>query len=352
MQQVQHGNQVGFSTRLIASKLNRALLALLALLLSSMSAGLSAQAQAQTQPAGGNWPNKPVRLIMPFGSGGPDSLARILSAQLAQQTGQPWLVENRAGANGILGAELVAKSAPDGYTLMVTSSGFVISPAMYKKLPFDTEKDFTPVTSLVSLGGVFLVVNASVPVQNLAELIALAKKPGNKLAYGSPGIGNTLHLAGEVFNQRAGTSLLHVPYKGAGLAAAAVLGGEIPMMFSTPPAVMNQIRAGKLRALAYSKATRHPVAPDVPTTAEAGLGSYQFDGGWFAMFGPANMPADLLGRVYNEVRSAMANPSTRERIAALGVEPVANPPAEFRREVSNNIREFAEIARAAGIQPE
>jgi tripartite-type tricarboxylate transporter receptor subunit TctC len=352
MQQVQHGNQVGFSTRLIASKLNRALLALLALLLSSMSAGLSAQAQAQTQPAGGNWPNKPVRLIVPFGSGGPDSLARILSAQLAQQTGQPWLVENRAGANGILGAELVAKSAPDGYTLMVTSSGFVISPAMYKKLPFDTEKDFTPVTSLVSLGGVFLVVNASVPVQNLAELIALAKKPGNKLAYGSPGIGNTLHLAGEVFNQRAGTSLLHVPYKGAGLAAAAVLGGEIPMMFSTPPAVMNQIRAGKLRALAYSKATRHPVAPDVPTTAEAGLGSYQFDGGWFAMFGPANMPADLLGRVYNEVRSAMANPSTRERIAALGVEPVANPPAEFRREVSNNIREFAEIARAAGIQPE
>jgi tripartite-type tricarboxylate transporter receptor subunit TctC len=352
MQQVQHGNQVGFSTRLIASKLNRALLALLALLLSSMSAGLSAQAQAQTQPAGGNWPNKPVRLIVPFGSGGPDSLARILSAQLAQQTGQPWLVENRAGANGILGAELVAKSAPDGYTLMVTSSGFVISPAMYKKLPFDTEKDFTPVTSLVSLGGVFLVVNASVPVQNLAELIALAKKPGNKLAYGSPGIGNTLHLAGEVFNQRAGTSLLHVPYKGAGLAAAAVLGGEIPMMFSTPPAVMNQIRAGKLRALAYSKATRHPVAPDVPTTAEAGLGSYQFDGGWFAMFGPANMPADLLGRVYNEVRSAMVNPSTRERIAALGVEPVANPPAEFRREVSNNIREFAEIARAAGIQPE
>ncbi len=349
MQQAQHGNQVEFSTRLIASKLNRALLALL---LGSMSAGLSAQAQTPTQAAGGNWPNKPVRLIVPFGSGGPDSLARILSAQLAQQTGQPWLVENRAGANGILGAELVAKSAPDGYTLMVTSSGFVISPAMYKKLPFDTEKDFTPVTSLVSLGGVFLVVNASVPVQNLAELIALAKKPGNKLAYGSPGIGNTLHLAGEVFNQRAGTSLLHVPYKGAGLAAAAVLGGEIPMMFSTPPAVMNQIRAGKLRALAYSKPTRHPVAPDVPTTAEAGLGSYQFDGGWFAMFGPANMPADLLGRVYNEVRSAMANPSTRERIAALGVEPVANPPAEFRREVSNNIREFAEIARAAGIQPE
>lgn len=348
MQQVQHGNQAGFSTRLIASKLNRALLALLL----GMSASLSAQAQTPTQAGGGNWPNKPVRLIVPFGSGGPDSLARILSAQLAQQTGQPWLVENRAGANGILGAELVAKSAPDGYTLMVTSSGFVISPAMYKKLPFDTEKDFTPVTSLVSLGGVFLVVNASVPVQNLAELIALAKKPGNKLAYGSPGIGNTLHLAGEVFNQRAGTSLLHVPYKGAGLAAAAVLGGEIPMMFSTPPAVMNQIRAGKLRALAYSKPTRHPVAPDVPTTAEAGLGSYQFDGGWFAMFGPANMPADLLGRVYNEVRSAMANPSTRERIAALGVEPVANPPAEFRREVSNNIREFAEIARAAGIQPE
>ena len=348
MQQVQHGNQSGFATRLIASKLNRALLVLLL----GMSASLSAQAQTATQAAGGNWPSKPVRLIVPFGSGGPDSLARILSAQLAQQTGQPWLVENRAGANGILGAELVAKSAPDGYTLMVTSSGFVISPAMYKKLPFDTEKDFTPVTSLVSLGGVFLVVNASVPVQNLAELIALAKKPGNKLAYGSPGIGNTLHLAGEVFNQRAGTSLLHVPYKGAGLAATAVLGGEIPMMFSTPPAVMNQIRAGKLRALAYSKPTRHPVAPDVPTAAEAGLGSYQFDGGWFAMFGPANMPADLLGRVYNEVRSAMANPSTRERIAALGVEPVANPPAEFRREVSHNIREFAEIARAAGIQPE
>jgi tripartite-type tricarboxylate transporter receptor subunit TctC len=298
------------------------------------------------------YPNKPVRIIVPFGAGGPDALARMLGAQLAIQTGQPFVIENKPGANGIIGAEAVAKSAPDGYTLMITSTGFVAAPSMYKKLPYDTEKDFAPVTNLLESPGIFVAVNPDLPVRTLQELIALARRPESKLSFGSPGIGNTLHLSGELFNARAGTHLLHIPYKGAGPAVAAAMSGETQVMFSTPPAILAQLKAGRLRALAYTDSKRHPQLPDVPTAAEAGLPGYQHHGGWFGMFAPANTPPEILNRIHAEVRAAFANPQFRERLAVLGADPVGDPPAEFKQYVSAEIRRYAEVVRLTGIQPE
>jgi hypothetical protein len=298
------------------------------------------------------YPNKPVRIIVPFGTGGPDSLARILGAQLGTQMNQAFVIDNKPGANGILGAEAVAKSAPDGYTLMITSSGFAASVGMYKKLPYDTEKDIAPVTNLLENPGVFVVVNPNLGIKTLQELIDLARKPNSKLSFGSPGIGNNLHLSGEFFNTKASTSILHIPYKGAGPAVASLLSGETQVMFSTPPAVMAQIKAGKLMALAYSDVKRHPQMMDVPTANEAGLPSFTHHGGWFGMFAPANTPPDILNRLHQEVKVAFANPQFRERLSALGADPVGNTPAEFRTFVSSEIKRYSEMIRLAKIQPE
>jgi len=299
-----------------------------------------------------SYPGKPVRIIVPFGPGGPDALGRLLGAQLTQQMGQPFVVENKPGANGVIGAEFVAKSAPDGYTLMVTSSGFVTAPSMYKKLPYDTERDFAPVTNLVENAGIFVAVNSGVPARTLQELIELARRPDARLSYGSPGVGNTLHLAGELFNNRAGTHLLHIPYKGAGPAVAAAIAGETQVMFSTPPAILQHLKGGRLRALAYTDTKRHPQMPDVPTATEAGMPSFQHHGGWFGMFAPANTPPEILNRLHAEVRAAFADIRFRERLDTLGSEPVGNSPAEFKRFVSAEIRKYAEIVRLAKIEPE
>ena len=298
------------------------------------------------------YPNKAIRVIVPFGPGGPDALAHMIGAQLGAQTGQAFVIENKPGANGILGAEALAKSAPDGYTIMITSSGFVTAPSVYKKLPYDTEKDFAPVTNLVENPGIFVAVNPGVPARTLQELIDLARKPDSKLSYGTPGVGNTLHLSGEFFNARAGTTILHIPYKGAGPAVAAAMSGETQVMFSTPPAVLAQLKAGKLRALAYTDSKRHPQMPDVPTAAEAGLPNYTHSGGWFGMFAPAGTPPEILNRLHAEVKTAFANAQFRERLSALGADPVGDTPAEFKATVSADIKRFAEIARLAKIQPE
>jgi tripartite-type tricarboxylate transporter receptor subunit TctC len=298
------------------------------------------------------YPNKPIRIIVPFGTGGPDSLARMLGAQLTVQMGQSFIIDNKPGANGILGAEALSKAVPDGYTLMITSSGFAASPGMYKKLPYDTEKDILPVTNLVENPGVFVVVNPSLGVKNLQELIDLARKPNSQLSFGSPGIGNNLHLSGEFFNAKAGTAILHIPYKGAGPAVASLLAGETQVMFSTPPAVMAQIKAGKLLALSYSDTRRHAQMLEVPTATEAGLGSFTHHGGWFGMFAPANTPLAVLNRLHQEVRTAFANPQFRERLEILGADPVGNSPADFKMFVGTEIKRYAEMIRLAKIQPE
>ena len=299
-----------------------------------------------------SYPNKPIRVIVPFGTGGPDSVARMVGLQLGSQMGQSFVIENKPGANGILGADALSKSAPDGYTLMITSAGFTANVNMYKKLPYDTEKDFLPVTNLVENPGVFVVVNPSLGVKSLQELLDLARKPNSRLSFGSAGIGNNLHLSGEFFNAKAGTSILHIPYKGAGPAVAAVLSGETQVMFSTPPAVMAHVKAGKLIALAYSDVKRHPQMLDVPTANEAGLPAFTHHGGWFGLFAPANTPADIVNRLHTEVRLAFANPQFRDRLSALGADPVGNSPAEFKAFVNAEIKRYAEMIRLAKIEPE
>ena len=319
---------------------------LLGLILASVAAGFAIAAWGQT------YPNRPVRIVVPAGTGGPDIVARVVAAQLATQTGQQFYVENRPGANGIIGADMVAKSPPDGYTLMVYSSGFVINPAVHKKMPYDTEKDFIAVTNLVASGGLFLAIHPSVPAQTLQEFIALARKPESKLAYSSPGVGNPWHLAMEVFNSVAGTKIIHVPYKGGGPATAALAAGDVQAMVASPAPLLPHYKSGKVRVLAFTAATRHPGALDVPTTAEAGLPQYNVDGGWFGMFAPANTPADVVDKLYREVHTAIQIPQVRERLLALGVQPIGNTPAEFKKFVADELRLHAEMVRVAGLKAE
>ncbi|MFM9883129.1 MAG: Bug family tripartite tricarboxylate transporter substrate binding protein [Burkholderiales bacterium] len=304
------------------------------------------------QSPGQGYPNRPVRIIVPFATGGPDTVARLVGAHLAQSLGQPFVVENRPAANGIVGADAVAKAAPDGYTLLVHSSGFVGAPAIYKKLPYDTMADFTPVTNLAANLGTFLVVHPSVPANTVQEFIALAKKPESKISFSSPGIGNTLHLIGGLFNARAGIEMLHIPYKGGGPAIAAVVSGEVQAMFGSPQIALPHIRAGKIRALATTLPARAPYMPEIPTMAEAGVADMVADGGWFGMFAPAKTPMEIVNRLHEEVRKALADPGIREKLNTFGLGPMGDSPAAFKAIVADEIKKYAEMARLAGIQPE
>jgi tripartite-type tricarboxylate transporter receptor subunit TctC len=310
------------------------------ILFASALALLSATAQAQ-------YPNRAVRVIVAAQTGGPDIVARVVAAELQAQMGQPFVVENQGGANGIVGASTVAKSAPDGYTLLVYSSGFVINPAMHKTLPYDTEKDFTPVTNLVSNGGLFFAVANSLPVKSLQEFIDYAKKSPTPLAYSTPGVGNTWHLAMEVFDNMTGIKMTHIPYKGGGPATAALASGEVQAMFASPAPLMPHYKSGRVRVLAWTGDKRHPALPEVPTTAEAGVPQYRHDGGWFALFGPAGMPAEIVDKLWREVRNAEQAPDVLDRFAKLGVFPVADSPADFNRFFHAELKAYGELAKLA-----
>jgi tripartite-type tricarboxylate transporter receptor subunit TctC len=262
------------------------------------------------------------------------------------------VVENQGGANGIVGATTVAKAAPDGYTLLVYSSGFVINPAVHKTLPYDTEKDFTPVTNLVSNGGLFFAVANNVPAKSLLEFIDYAKKTSSPIAYSTPGVGNTWHLAMEVFNNMTGLKMTHIPYKGGGPATAALASGEVQAMFASPAPLTPHYKTGRVRVLAWTAAKRHPGFPEIPTTAEAGVPQYKHDGGWFGMFAPAGTPPDIVNKLWREVQIAEKKPAVLERFKALGVEPVADSPADYRKFIQAEIKAYAEQARLAGIKPE
>jgi len=314
---------------------------IVAILLALASVGASAQ----------NYPTHPVRVVVAAATGGPDIVARVVAAELQAQMGQPFVVENQPGANGIVGATTVAKAAPDGYTLLVYSSGFVINPYVHKSLPYDTEKDFTPVTNLVTNGGLFFAVNPNVPAKTMQEFLAYAKKPDVHLAYSTPGVGNTWHLAMEVFDNAVGIKMTHVPYKGGGPASAALASGEVQAMFASPPPLMSFYKGGKVRVLAFTGDQRHPQAPEVPTMKEAGI-NYRHDGGWFALFAPAGTPPEIVEKLWREVRTAEDKPVFRERFAKLGAQPVADSPADFKKFIQSELKAYGEQAKLAGIKPE
>jgi tripartite-type tricarboxylate transporter receptor subunit TctC len=262
-----------------------------------------------------SYPGRPIRLVVPVPPGGAiDTFARTLTRQLEGQLGTI-VVDNRSGANGIIGADLVAKAPPDGYTLLSHSFAFVINPAMYRQLPYSTERDFTPITNYVNGLGYLLLAHASVPARNVRELIALAKE--KPLRYSSPGVGNGAHLAGELFAIKAGIQLQHVPYKGGGPALTATLGGEVNLNFQTVPVSLPHIETGRLRALAFSGAARVASLPDVPTIGES-LPGFVYDTGWHAWFAPAKTPASVVNRIYNAIRGAMQDPKLRDYIKRYG----------------------------------
>lgn len=309
-------------------------------------------ALASLSAAAQSYPTHPVRVVVAAATGGPDIVARVVAAQLQAQLGQPFVIENQPGANGMVGAATVAKAAPDGYTLLVYSSGIVINPYVHKSMPYDTEKAFTPVTNLVSNGGLFFAVNPNMPVKTMQEFLAYARDPARHLAYSTPGVGNTWHLAMEVFDNMVGIKMTHVPYKGGGPATAALVAGEVQAMFASPAPLMPHFKSGKVRVLAYTGEHRHPQAPDVPTIAEAGVPQYKHDGGWFALFAPAGTPPEIADKLWQEVRKAEQDPGVRDRFAKLGVEPVADSPADFKKFFENELRKYGEQAKLANITPE
>jgi tripartite-type tricarboxylate transporter receptor subunit TctC len=291
-------------------------------------------------------------MIVPFAAGAPDAAARILAQQLQAQMGQPVLVENRPGANGLPGTDAVARADPDGYMLLLVSTSIAINPSLHRKMPFDVQKDLEPITAVVTGPGYILVVNPALPVKTVKDLVALAKTPGKQLTYGTPGFGNALHLATEMFTTRAGISVTHAPYKGAGPAIADLIGGHIQMMFVTPPLSMPHIRSGRLRPIAFAGPKRWSELPDVPVMAEAGIDGVVLDGGWYGLFAPARTPAAIVNRLHAEVRQALGVAEVRDRYAKMMLDPVGNTPAEFRAEVAEQIRKYAELVKAAKIEPQ
>lgn len=312
-------------------------------------AALCAGAPTFAQP----YPSKTVRVIVPFVAGDtPDVVGRIVAQQLSAQTGQSFVVENRAGADGVIGAQAVAESPPDGHTLLVTSSSFVINPSFHKKLPFDVIRDFEPVSNLAATEAYILGVNPELPVRNVQELLALLRTPGSQISFGSPGVGNGLHLAAELFKSLTKTQMVHVPYRGAAPALTALIAGDVQVMFMTPPSSLAYVESGKIRALAYSGAKRFARLPDLPTMAEAGVPGMEVLASWTGMFAPARTPAAVLARLHAEVHKAVNTPPARDRLIGVGVIPLGNSPAEFKPFVAEQVKLIAEIVRTAGIEPQ
>jgi tripartite-type tricarboxylate transporter receptor subunit TctC len=299
-----------------------------------------------------DYPTRAVRMVMPFAPGGPtDIVARIVSERLAARLGQPVVIENRAGANGIIGTEHVAKSAPDGYTLLLAPTSHAINPSIYKKLPYDTLKDFASVAYLGSSTCMVMVVGNAVPAQTVRELIALSKN--KNLAYAAAGVGNFTHLAGEYFNMTAGTSVLAVQYKGAGPMVAALYTGEVQAAFLGPVQAINLVKDGRLRALAVTGLKRLAQMPDVPTMAESGFPGYDIDGGiQAAVYAPAKTPREIVLKLNREINAVLAEPAVKERFDSLALEGAGGPPEALDRQVAGKMEKYALIVKAAKIEPE
>ena len=308
------------------------------------NAGAQKSASGKSTP----YPNRPIRLVVPFPPGGNvDTFGRMLARQLEGQLGQTIVVDNRGGANGIVGFDIVAKAPPDGYTLMTTSFAFAVNPSLYKSLPYDTGKDFAPITNFVNGLGYLMVVHPTVAAHTVKEFIALAKE--KPLRYSSAGIGNGQHLCAELFALKAGVHLLHVPYKGGGPALNAVLAGETHVHFPAAIVGIPHVKAERLRALGFTGASRLTSMPDLPTVGE-GLPGFVFDTGWHGWFAPAKTPDAVLAKVHAEIRKALATPKVRDFFLSGGYEPAGNTPAKFRKTFHGDIKRYAEIVRAAKIE--
>ena len=297
-----------------------------------------------------SFPNKPLRMIVPFpAAGGADIFARLVSRKLADQMGQGFVVDNRAGASGIIGSEAVAKAPADGYTLLLGTTGtHSTNPVVYAKLPYDPIRDYAPV-SLVAEAPFVLLVHPSLPVRSVKELIAFAKTRPGELNYGSAGIGSSSHLGFEQFSLMAGIKMSHVPYKGLPLATGDTIAGNLTMTWDSISASAPMIRNGRLRALGIGSLKRSPLMADLPTIAEAALPGFELVS-WYGVFAPANTPADIVRRLNAEIVKAVASPELREQYAALGATQVSNTPEEFAAMLKRDIAKWSKIARDTKIE--
>ncbi len=298
---------------------------------------------------GQHYPVKPIRIIVGFSAGGPtDTAARLVGHKLTERWGQPVIVDVRPGAGGNIAAEYVAKAAPDGYTLLLPAFAHAVNPSLFSNLPFDTVRDFAPVAMFSSAANV-LAVHPSVQARSVSDLIALAKAAPGHLTYGSAGNGTASHLAGELFNMTAGTSITHVPYKGSAPASVDLLGGHISAAFPGVAIALPHSKAGRMRALAVTSLRRSKQMPDVPTMAEAGLKGFEVVS-WYGLLAPAGTPADIVQRLNAEVNRALLEPDATERLVSFGAEAVQSTPAEFAEFIRNEITKWAKVARAAGLR--
>ena len=319
----------------------RTALQLAALALASVAGAAHAQA----------WPSKPVSLVVPFPAGGTtDVLARALAERLSPAIGQPVIVENKPGAGATIGADYVAKAKADGHTLLIGAVHHTIASSVYKKLPYDFQKGFEPVTVIAMVPNV-LVVNARTPAKNVNELVALIKAKPAEASYGSNGNGTAQHLIGTQFQQQTGTRLQHIPYKGSGPLATDLLGGQILMSFDTITPVLPHIKAGKLRPLAVTTAKRSPALPDVPTLQEAGLKDFDI-GTWFGVLAPAGTPKPVLDRLSAEATKIIQSPDFKKRMDDIGAQPVGNSPAEMAAQIRSETDKFSLLVKAGNVTVE
>jgi tripartite-type tricarboxylate transporter receptor subunit TctC len=298
------------------------------------------------------FPTRPIRLIVPFpAGGGTDIVGRVLGQKLHESLGQPVVIDNRSGAGGTLGTALAAKSSPDGYALLLVPTSHVINPSIYAKLPYDTERDFSPIT-MVASAAILMAVNPRVPAETMRGFIEAAKASPQAIGnYGSAGAGTVFHLTGELFKQLTGLALQHVPYRGGGPTVTALIGGEIPLAFETMLALQPHVRAGTLRALAITSPQRSAIMPEIPTTAEAGFPSMVADNS-YALFAPAGTPAPILAQLHDATVAALRLPDVRDRLREQGAEVVGNSPTELAAYVAAEIPKWAALARQAGVKPE
>ena len=300
--------------------------------------------------AADRWPDRPIHFVVPYPPGGPlDAVARLTAQKVSADLGQPIVVENRPGAGGNIGAEYVARAAPDGYTLLLGAvATHAINPTLYTHIPYDAQKDFEPVTQLASTPNV-LIVNPSLPVHSVREFIDYAKAHPNTLNFGSGSTGSAGHLAGELFKRMAGVDMTHVPYKGAAPAMTDLIAGQVQLMFDNLASALTQIKAGKVRGLAVTTAKRTPLAPDLPTIAESGLPGFDINT-WFGLFVPAKTPRPTVDRLHDEFVKALNAPEVREKMLALGAEPVGNTPAQFAAYIKSESQKYAKVIKASGAK--
>jgi tripartite-type tricarboxylate transporter receptor subunit TctC len=299
-----------------------------------------------------DYPNKPIRIIVGYTPGGTtDIIARIIAARLTDTLHQPVIVENRPGAGGNIGADLVAKSAPDGYTLQLGTAGnMTVNPSIYKHMPFDTVRDFQPISMIARVPNLMVVNPKVVPAKTVQEFVAWARSQPGKVFFGSTGTGNTPHMTAELFNLTTGLSMTHVPYKGSGPALADLIGGTgIQVMFDNMPAAIGHVRAGALRAIAVTSPKRVEGEPGIPTVSESGYPDFQVVT-WFGLFAPAGTPAPIVNRLNREVVEAVRTPEIRKKLIDLGAEPASNSPSEFAELVKSDRDRWAKVVKAANIQ--